>query len=96
MEDSLKEAQEKIASVCNAIKNVLLTKNAKYGNSAISPQRTFSKASAEEAILVRLDDKLSRIKNSDELRKNDIFDMIGYLTLLAVQKEWTNFDELID
>ena len=53
-------------------------------------------ASSAEAILVRLDDKLSRIKNSPELRKNDIFDMIGYLTLLAVQKNWTNFDELID
>ena len=88
--------QEKISEVCKAVEKVLLTKNKRYGNSALEPQRTFSKASAEEAILVRLDDKLSRIKNSPELRKNDIFDMIGYLTLLAVQKDWTNFDELID
>ena len=88
--------QEEISLVCKAIEKTLLTKNLKYGSSATEPIRIFSKASPEQGILIRLDDKISRIKNSSELRKNDIFDMIGYLTLLAVQQKWTNFDDLID
>ena len=88
--------QEKISLVCSAIEKVLLTKNKNYGNSALEPLRVFSNSSPEEAILVRLDDKLSRIKNSSELRKNDCFDTLGYLVLLCVQKGWIDFEELID
>jgi len=56
------ETQIKIAKVCDDIKNLLLTKNIKYGDSAINPIRIMSKASATEQILVRIDDKLNRIK----------------------------------
>lgn len=86
---------ELIMRVCSSIRDVLLEKNKRYGNSAIAPIRIFSNADPESGILIRLDDKLSRIKNSTELRKNDVFDLLGYLTLLCVQKEWT-FDDLID
>lgn len=86
---------ELIMRVCSSIRDVLLEKNRRYGNSALEPVRIFSKAEPESGILIRLDDKLSRIKNSDELRKNDVFDLLGYLTLLCVQKKWT-FDDLID
>ena len=51
---------------------------------------------SEDSIYQRLDDKLSRIKNSDEPMKNDVFDLIGYLILLCVKKGWTDFTELID
>ncbi len=87
--------QELISSVCDSIKAVLLEKNKRYGNSALEPVKVFSKVDSEEAIKVRLDDKISRVKNSSELRKNDVFDMIGYLTLLSVKKGWT-FEDLID
>ena len=43
-----------------------------------------------------MDDKLSRIVNGKELRKNDIVDLTGYLVLLLAQKGWDNFKELID
>jgi hypothetical protein len=47
-------------------------------------------------LLVRLDDKISRIRNSDVLRKNDVSDLIGYAKLLCVKMGWTDFDDLID
>ena len=45
---------------------------------------------------IRLDDKVKRVKNSKELRKNDIIDLTGYLVLLCIEKDWLNFDDLID
>jgi hypothetical protein len=60
------------------------------------PINVFSKSDALTGLLGRLDDKIARIKNSPELRKNDVADCIGYLTLLCVSKGWTNFDEFKD
>lgn len=68
----------------DAMKTVLLEKNKRYGDSALNPIRVFSKLNASDGILIRLDDKLSRIVNSKELRTNDVCDMIGYLSLLAI------------
>lgn len=77
--------QKAIFEECLAIADMLLDKNRKYGNSALEPQRVFSQASPEEQILVRIDDKLSRIKNgaTDE---DAVKDLIGYLVLLRVQR----------
>lgn len=67
------------------ILTLLLNKNISYGNSAVEPLRLFSNASVEEQILVRVDDKLSRLKNNQEYPgDNDIDDLIGYLILLKV------------
>lgn len=66
---------------------LLLKKNISYGNSAIDPLRLFSNASTEEQIYVRLDDKLSRLKNNQSFPgDNDIDDLIGYLILLKVAR----------
>jgi hypothetical protein len=56
--------KEKIENTCDSIKQLLIDKNAKYGNSALNPVRVFSKASTTEQLLVRIDDKLSRIKTT--------------------------------
>ena len=70
-----------------AIIELLLDKNSKYGDSALSPKRIFSHADAAEQILVRIDDKLSRIANSGELPDEDtVFDLIGYLVLFRIAK----------
>ncbi len=67
------------------ILTLLLKKNISYGNSAVEPLRLFSNASVEEQILVRVDDKLSRLKNNQAYPgDNDIDDLIGYLILLKV------------
>lgn len=88
------ESQILIASVCDEIKELLLKKNEKYGDSALNPVRVFSKASATEQLLVRIDDKLSRIQRGAGLLASDedvIQDLIGYLILLkiAIKKENT-------
>jgi hypothetical protein len=74
-----------------AIRIMLNTKNNKYGNSALEPMRVFSKASSVEQLLVRIDDKLSRIKTSSNLEDEDvILDLIGYLLLLRIAKQGEN------
>lgn len=85
-----------IESVCDALKEFLLAKNKNYGNSATEPVRIFSKSNANEGILVRMDDKLSRIKNSDSPALNDTVDLLGYLVLLCKNNGWDNFKGMID
>ena len=85
-----------IETTCDSLKSLLLYKNSKYGNSGLQPINVFSKASSETGLLQRLDDKVARIKNSPDLRKNDVADLFGYLALLCVSKGWTNFDEFKD
>jgi hypothetical protein len=87
MSNSKGLAQLKIASTCDDIKSLLLSKNMKYGNSALEPTRVFSKASPVEQLLVRIDDKLSRIQSGAGLVGDDedvINDLIGYLVLLKI------------
>jgi hypothetical protein len=89
------KTQFEIACVCDDIKNLLLGKNAKYGDSAINPSRIFSKASPVEQILVRIDDKLSRIGKGIGLVANDedvIDDLIGYLVLLKIAQRRETWD----
>jgi len=79
--------QEQISRVCDEIKAMLIEKNRKYGDSAINPLRCFSKATPSEQLLVRIDDKLSRIRNAQTDEDEDpINDLIGYLILLKVSK----------
>ena len=71
------------------IKDLLLEKNASYGDSALTPIQVFSKLNSEEAICARIDDKMSRIKNkgitSDTADTVD--DLIGYLILLKIARK---------
>jgi hypothetical protein len=84
---ALSTTQTIIAQECDSIKELLLSKNRKYGNSAIQPKRIFSKADAAEQIKVRIDDKLNRIQNSALDEDEDVvLDLIGYLILLRVCK----------
>lgn len=80
-------AQLAIANQCDQLKDTLLEKNRKYGNSALSPVRLFSKADPVEQIRVRIDDKLSRLQSShlDDTEDTEM-DMAGYLVLLKVAK----------
>jgi len=79
----------KVSSYLLEIRELLITKNLKYGNSALEPLGVFSKLSAKEGLLVRIDDKLKRIKNGS-LEKDDedvINDLVGYLVLLKIQAQ---------
>lgn len=86
----------KIMAVTDSLRKLLLVKNERYGDAALHPLGVFSKEGAANQICNRLDDKLSRIKVSSEIRKNDVADVLGYLVLLCAQKGWTDFDDLVD
>jgi hypothetical protein len=75
-----------VGVVLDEIRELLIAKNQKYGNSALEPLGVFSQLSAKEGLLVRIDDKLKRIKNGS-LEKDDedvVNDLIGYLVLLKI------------
>ena len=86
-----------VSEVLIEINDLLISKNKKYGNSALEPLGVFSKLTPEEALFVRIDDKLKRIKNGS-LEKDDedvINDLIGYLVLLKIlENSKRNYDEL--
>lgn len=93
--NSLSAIQNMIIEECDKIKEMLLDKNQKYGNSALSPKRIFSKQNSVEQIKVRIDDKLSRISNissNPELVDEDDSekDLIGYMILLRIAKRLNN------
>ena len=85
--NKLAQTQVDIATVCDEIKELLLEKNSLYGDSATNPVRVFSKADPTEAILIRMDDKLSRIRNMNRDDSEDAYlDLLGYLVLYRVAK----------
>lgn len=79
------QSQIDIATICDQLKELLLEKNRKYGDSALNPVRVFSNANPLEQIRVRLDDKLSRLRNQQNDEDEDVLtDLIGYLVLYKV------------
>lgn len=93
--------KEQIEAVYASHMNMLKEKNKRYGNSALEPVGVFGKhvkagEDATNSILIRLDDKLARVRNADELRKNDVSDIIGYLMLLSIGSGWDDFSDQVD
>lgn len=87
---TMESTQQLISQTCDSIRDLLLEKNRKYGDSALNPLRVFSKGSSLDQIKVRIDDKLSRIQNAQGDEDEDpLIDLMGYLVLLkiAMQKE---------
>jgi hypothetical protein len=82
----LPPTQQKIHEIIEAMKDLLLYKNQKYGDSAINPKKIFYKGDSTNSILIRLDDKLGRVMSNTEEkpRINDVCDIIGYCTLLLI------------
>jgi len=84
IENNLSNSQESIIEICDSMKDLLLYKNQKYGDSALHPNNIFYKGDSTNSIKIRLDDKIGRIKNCEETRINDVADVIGYCTLLLI------------
>ena len=93
---------KKIDEIFTSMSRLVQAKNTNYGNVAAEPINIFGSHVYKDnppglnTILIRLDDKLSRIKNAGRLRKNDVSDLMGYVALLCSVEDWTNFDEFID
>ena len=83
----MSNTQNDITRICNDVRDLLLEKNRKYGDSALEPVRVMSQSTPVEQILVRIDDKLSRISRGTGLVGDDedvITDLIGYFVLLKI------------
>jgi len=80
--------EQKVRRILDGMADLLVEKNAAYGNSALDPVRIFSKADAIEGLNQRIDDKLSRIARGSEYPGEDtIRDLIGYLVLRLIAEE---------
>ena len=78
-----------LRQVLSNLETLLIDKNLKYGDAALNPVQTFSKSSAIELINIRMDDKLSRIRNRQNNEDEDPEqDLLGYLVLkqIALQR----------
>lgn len=91
IDEQLAKTSRDIRQVVDELAELLIRKNAAYGDSALNPMRIFSSASPDEQIKVRLDDKLNRIRNStlrgqtsDDFSEDVIKDLMGYLVLLRI------------
>ena len=96
---TMNETEQKISVICDDIKELLIHKNRKYGNSALKPNRIFSKSSATEQLLVRIDDKLNRIMKGAGLLATDedvVNDLIGYLVLLKISMTSDQNNEILE
>jgi len=83
--------QKLIEETCDSIKELLVEKNRKYGDSAVKPIRMFSKSDNLEQIRVRIDDKLNRLINQQNDEDEDVInDLIGYLILYKVADKYNN------
>jgi len=79
----------RIKQKCKELEELLLSKNEKYGNSALEPLNVFSCAGAVAGIKMRIDDKLKRIKNAGlvDATEDTLQDLAGYLILLMIAKD---------
>ncbi len=76
-----------IVSTALAIAKLLLEKNAAYGDSALNPVRIFARdTDALSQILVRIDDKLSRLQRGSAAGEDVELDLLGYLILLRIAR----------
>jgi hypothetical protein len=78
-------AAKAIEEECNSLCAMLVAKNKAYGNSVFEPVGIFSKLPVRERLLVRIEDKLSRLRAGHEFPGDDtIKDLIGYLILYRI------------
>ncbi|MDO4584693.1 MAG: nucleotide modification associated domain-containing protein [Planctomycetia bacterium] len=86
--------QDSLANLCDKLKTTVLNKNRNYGNSAFRTPLLASNVSPQEALLVRLSDKIARLETLlrgepdrvQEPLEDTIFDIAGYCILLLAER----------
>ncbi len=78
---------EWMATAVGDARKMLIEKNLAYGDSALNPVRVFATASPMEQLLVRLDDKVSRLVRGQAAGEDVARDMLGYLLLVLIAKK---------
>ena len=87
------EKESDFMQIARGLAGLLEYKNKQYGNSALNPINVFA---GKSKVGYRADDKISRIQNSEVLRKNDVTDLMGYLILICKENSWLTFEEFKD
>ena len=84
-EDQLEELNELVNHKAHDLIEHVISKNRKYGNSALSPIIIMSSADKLEQLYIRLDDKFNRLINRQNDDDEDLpFDVAGYFILIYV------------
>lgn len=81
------ETKKKIKKTMDEIRDFLIEKNEQYGDSVMNPIGIFSDCNTDEALRVRIDDKLNRLMQGNDSIETDediVKDLIGYLVLLLI------------
>lgn len=86
-ENQSPEFEADVRAVLDEVEQLIVEKNRAYGNSALDPVRVFSRASVVEQLLVRIDDKLSRLSRGSAAGEDVDRDLMGYLVLLRVARK---------
>ena len=83
---SEEKPEEKITEVANSVRDLLVSKNRAYGDSALTTVAIFGNADPIISLTARIDDKLMRIKNRgiNVDTEDTVSDLIGYLILLKI------------
>jgi hypothetical protein len=84
---STDELQNRASEVLNDAREMLIEKNANYGDSALNPVRIFATASPMEQLLVRIDDKISRLERGQAAGEDVAKDLLGYFLLVLIAKK---------
>ena len=86
--------RSKIKAKCKRLEDLLLQKNARYGDASLEPVNIFSKCNSVTSIKARIDDKLKRIQTSGPLddTEDTLLDLTGYLILLMIAKDNESHD----
>lgn len=81
-----RQTREWFAQVMEETRSMLITKNAQYGDSALSPLRIYSTSSPHEQLLVRMDDKISRMAHGAAAGEDPAGDLLGYQVLILISE----------
>lgn len=83
---------QEVKYLLTELQDLLEEKNKAYGDSSLNPIRLFSKISAVNALCIRIDDRLSHIKNKGITidTEDSLMDLIGYLILLKIAMKKKN------
>lgn len=87
IEDQQRQFASELAAVLKEMQDMLLEKNAAYGDSALNPVRIFSRADPLAQIDVRIDDKLSRIVRGKAAGEDVYLDLTGYLLMRRIAQK---------
>lgn len=76
--------------ILDSLHEMLVEKNKKYGDAALNPLEIFA---GKCKYGYRVDEKLARVKNSEELCEADVVDILGGLVIICREKGWNDFSK---